>query len=67
MATLTPTEACVVLTSDAGGACVKDSVRGGGGDATIVVVAMAEFEGVVAAEDAVIVTTLPVGTLAGAV
>jgi hypothetical protein len=65
-ATATPIGVCAALTSDVGGVCVNDSDGGGGGVATIVVVAMAEFEGVVAPEEAVIVTTLPVGTLAGA-
>lgn len=66
LATVTLTGTCVTLTSVAGGGCVKDSV-GGGGDATMVVVAIAAFEGVIAANEAVIVTTAPSGTEVGAV
>lgn len=43
---------------------MNESVGGGGGVATIVVVAMAGFEGFVDADDAVIVTTLPLGAVA---
>ena len=62
--TLTGTEA--VLTSEVGGVCVNESV-GETGEATMVVNAAAAFEGVVAAEEALIVTRPPVGTDAGAV
>jgi hypothetical protein len=57
------TAACVVATIVAGGVCEK--VRDGG-CATIVVKAIAGFDGVDAGEDAVIVTKLPAGTAVGA-
>jgi len=55
-----------VLTRLAGGVSVKVIV-GVGVDATMVVTAEAELEGLLEAEDAVIVTALPVGTEDGAV
>ncbi len=64
---MTLTGACVALTSEAGGACVNESDGGGGGVATMIVVAKAGFDGVVAAEDAVMMTAAPDGTVAGAV
>lgn len=63
-ATVTLTGACAAAVSEVGGDCVK--VRDGGA-ATTVVIAIAGFAGVVAAEEAVIVTNPPVGTEAGAV
>jgi len=65
-ATAALTEVEAVLTSEAGGVCVNESV-GETGEATMVVNVTAAFEGVVAAEEAVIVTRPPVGTDAGAV
>lgn len=62
--TLTGAEA--VLTMVVGGACVK-LIVGVGVEATMVVTADAELAGVLAAEDAVTVTTLPSGTDDGAV
>jgi len=56
--------AWVVAVIVAGGACLKARE---GGAATTVVKAIAEFDGVNADEDAVIVTRPPVGTEAGAV
>jgi hypothetical protein len=49
-----------------GAACVK-LIVGVGVEATMVVTADAELAGVLAAEEAVTVTTLPVGTEDGAV
>jgi hypothetical protein len=62
--TVALTGACATAVSVAGGICLK--VREG--DAAITVVkAIAGFDGVDAAEDAVIVTRPPLGTEAGAV
>ena len=54
----------VAAVIDVGGACLKVSV---GGAATTVMKAIAEFDGVDAGEDAVIVTKPSGGTDAGAV
>lgn len=59
-------ENCVPLTSDAGGVCSNAIVGVGGGAAIIVVTATAELDGDVEPEAAVMVTVLPVGTVAGA-
>jgi len=67
LVTFTPSEICDVLLNDAGGDCTNESIGGGGGVAMMLVTATPGFEGVGAADDAVIVTTLPCGTLAGAV
>ena len=63
-AIVTLTGACAAAVIEVGGACVKAR---DGGAATTVVMAIAGFDGVVAGEEAVIVTTPPVGTEAGAV
>ena len=63
-ATVALTGACVAAVIVAGGACLKVSVGDG---TTTVVRATAEFDGVDAGEDAVIVTRPPGGTEAGAV
>jgi hypothetical protein len=62
--TLTGTEA--VLTMVVGGVSVN-AIVGVGVEATMAVTADAELAGVLADEDAVTVTTLPVGTEDGAV
>jgi hypothetical protein len=67
LATIAAIGSCVALTSAVGGVCWNDNEGGAGGPAIIVVTATAEFDGVVAAEDAVIATTFPFGTEAGAV
>ncbi len=67
LVTVTLTGACVALTRDAGGADAKEIDGSGGGAWTTVVVAKAGLEGVVAADAAVMVTILPLGTVAGAV
>jgi len=64
--TVTRMGTVAVLTRLAGGVSVKVIV-GVGVDATMVVTAEAELEGLLEAEDAVIVTALPVGTEDGAV
>ncbi len=66
-ATVAATTTGLALNIDAGGGCVNVTVSAGGGDATIVVVTIAGFEGADAAEEAVMVTTFPSGTIAGAV
>lgn len=67
LATVTLTGTWAALTSEVGGACVKESESGCGGAATIVVTATAALAGEVAAEEAVIVTMEPDGTVPGAV
>ncbi len=67
MATVALTGTAVALSREPGADCVNDIDGGGGGDATIVVEAIAAFDGVVAAEEAVMETTAPDGTPAGAV
>ena len=64
MVTVTLTGACAVEASVEGGCWVNVSE---GGSLTIVVIAMPELAGVDAEEVAVMVTTPPVGTVAGAV
>jgi hypothetical protein len=66
-ATTTVTGTDPVLTSEPGKVEVNESEGDGGGPCVMVVVVAAEFEGVVAAEAAMILTALPVGTAAGAV
>jgi hypothetical protein len=58
------TAACAPAVNVEGGSCENET---DGGCATIVVVAIAGLEGVVAGETAVMVTTLPLGITAGAV
>ncbi len=67
MATTAAMDSCAVLVRTAGGAGANDNEGGGGGAATMVVTATAGLDGVVAEEDAVIATTVPFGTEAGAV